>query len=48
MGWAKSGRERDTDAMRLAGSKGNEEGVVLVRGILGHRYPKAADCAESS
>ena len=48
MGWGQSGRERDTDAMRLAGSKGNEEGVVLVGGILGHRYPKAADCAESS
>ena len=48
MGWGQSGRERDTDAMRLAGSKANEEGVVLVGVILGHRYHKAADCADSS
>jgi hypothetical protein len=48
MGWGQSGRERDTTAMRLARSKGIEEGAVLVGVILGHRYSRTADCAESS
>ena len=36
------------DAMRLARSKRNEEGVGLVGVILGHRSSESPDCAESS